>query len=190
MSSVLLIGLVLVAAAALPTISVVLVYNRLAVLSRRCERALADIDVQVRHRHDLIPSLVEAVRGFAGHEKGVIDSVVNARAEALRAVGSQDKLEAETMLTSSIVKLLSVAESNPSIQAGAHFSELRGEIVDVNNKIAAARRFFNMAVNEFNASLDQFPANVVGRRFGLSARRSYDLGLDRLFVEEIPAVKF
>jgi LemA protein len=94
------------------------------------------------------------------------------------------------MLTSSIVKLLSVAESNPSIQAGGHFSELRGEITDVNNKIAAARRFFNMAVNEFNASLDQFPANVVGRRFGLSAKRSYDLGLDRLFVEEIPAVKF
>jgi LemA protein len=162
----------------------------LAVLSRRCERALADIDVQVRHRHDLIPSLVEAVRGFTAHEKGVIDSVVNARIEALRAVGSQDKLEAETMLTSSIVKLLSVAESNPSIQAGGHFSELRGEITDVNNKIAAARRFFNMAVNEFNASLDQFPANVVGRRFGLSAKRSYDLGLDRLFVEEIPAVKF
>jgi len=187
MSSVLLLGLLLVVAAAIPMLSVMLVYNRLAALSRRCERALADIDVQVRHRHDLIPSLVEAVRGFAGHEKGVIDSVVSARAEALRAVGSQDKLEAETMLTSSIVKLLSVAESNPSIQAGAHFSELRG---DVNNKIAAARRFFNMAVNEFNASLDQFPANVVGRRFGLSAKRSYDLGLERLFVEEIPAVKF
>src|SRR6266436_9892643 len=169
MSSVLLLGLLLVVAAAIPMLSVMLVYNRLAVLSRRCERALADIDVQVRHRHDLSPSLVEAVRGFAGHEKGVSDSVLSARADALRAVGSQDKLEAETMLTSSIVKLLSVAESNPSIQAGSHFSELRGELVDVNNKIAAARRFFNMAVNEFNASLDQFPANVVGRRFGLSA---------------------
>jgi LemA protein len=190
MSSVVLLGLVLVAVAALPLLSLMFVYNRLAVLSRRCERALADIDVQVRHRHDLIPSLVEAVRGFADHEQGIIDSVVNARAEALRAVGSQDKLQAETMLTSSIVKLLSVAESNPSIQAGGHFSELRGEIIDVNNKIAAARRFFNMAVSEFNASLDQFPANIVGRRFGLSAKKSYDLGLERLFVEEVPVVKF
>src|ERR1700754_5053493 len=98
MSSALSLGLVLVAAIAIPALCSILVYNRLAVLSRRCERALADIYVQVRHRHDLIPSLVEAVRGFAGHEKGVIDSVVNARTEALRAVGSQDKLEAETML--------------------------------------------------------------------------------------------
>ena len=183
-------GLVLVVLAAIPAFSVILVYNRLAVLARRCERAMADIDVQVRHRHDLVPSLVETVRGFAGHEKAIIDSVVKARADALRAVGSHDKLEAETMLTSSIVKLLSVVESNPTIQAGSHFSELRGEIIDVNNKIAAARRFFNMAVNEYNGSLDQFPANLVGRRFGLSAKRSYDLGLERVFVEDVPAVKF
>lgn len=80
-----------------------------------------------------------AVRGMAGHEKAIIDSVVQARAEALRAVGSHDELEAETMLTSSIVKLLSVAETSPSIQARSHFAELRGEIIDVNNKIAAAR---------------------------------------------------
>src|SRR5262245_35764378 len=186
MSSLVWLGLILLVLASLPIASIVLVYNRLAVLSRRCERAMADIDVQVRHRHDLVPSLVEAVRGFASHEKGVIDSVVGARAEALRAIGAQDRLQAETMLTSSIVKLLSVAESNPNIQAGAHFSELRGEIIDVNNKIAAARRFFNMAVSEFNASLDQFPANLIGRRFGLAAKRSYDLGLERLFVEEVP----
>jgi LemA protein len=115
---------------------------------------------------------------------------MKARADALRAVGSADKLEAETMLTSSIVKLLAVVESNPTIQAGSHFSELRSEIIDVNNKIAAARRFFNMAVNEYNGSLDQFPANLVGRRFGLSAKRSYDLGLERVFVEDIPVVKF
>jgi LemA protein len=182
--------LVLGMLAAIPALSVILVYNRLAVLARRCERATADIDVQVRHRHDLIPSLVEAVRGFAGHENAVIDGVMKARADALRAVGSADKLEAETMLTSSIVKLLAVVESNPTVQAGSHFSELRGEIVDVNNKIAAARRFFNMAVNEYNGSLDQFPANLVGRRFGLSAKRSYDLGLERVFVEDIPVVKF
>jgi LemA protein len=189
MSVLLSIASVMVVMAALPALWTMFVYNRLAVLARRCEQATADIDVQLRHRHDLVPSLVETVRSFAGHEKEIINNVVNARAEALRAVGSHDKLEAETVLTSSIVKLLSVAESNPTLQAGSHFCELRGEIVDVNNKIAAARRFLNMTVKEYNGALDQFPANLIGRRFGLAEKRSYDLGLERVFIEDMPAVK-
>jgi len=189
MSGVIWLTLVGLALVLLPLAVTMFVYNRLAVLSRRCERAFGDVDVQLRNRHDLIPSLVETVRSFAGHEKSILDNVITARAEALRAVGSADKLEAETMLTSSISKLLAVVESNPAIQAGSHFVDLRREIVDVNNKIAAARRFFNLAVGEYNGALDQFPANMIGQRFGLREKRVYSLGLDRVFVEEVPAMK-
>ncbi|MEZ5817762.1 MAG: LemA family protein [Hyphomicrobiaceae bacterium] len=189
MTAVVWLAVIALALLLLPLVVMVAVYNRLAVLARRCEQAFADVDVQLRHRHDLIPSLVETVRSFAGHEAAILDSVMKARTDALRAVGSADKLEAETMLTSSINKLLAVVEANPTIQAGSHFAELRGELVDVNNKISAARRFFNLAVGEYNGVLDQFPGNLIGRRFGLREKRAYSLGLDRVFVEEAPAVK-
>ena len=189
MSSVVWLALFAVTVVGLPMLVMMVIYNRLATLAHRCEQAFADIDVQLRHRHDVIPSLVETVRSFAGHEKSIIDNVMKARAEALRAVGSTDKLEAESALTASIVRLLAVVEANPTIQAGSHFSELRGEIVDVKNKISAARRFLNLAVGEYNGALDRFPGNLIGHRFGLQEKRSYSLGLDRVFVEDAPAVK-
>ncbi|MGE0700950.1 MAG: LemA family protein [Hyphomicrobiaceae bacterium] len=166
-----------------------LVYNRLAILRRRCEQAFADIDVQVRHRHDLIPSLVETVRSFAGHEKSIVDNVLKARNEALRAAGSDRKMEAEAALTTSLTRLIGAVEAYPNIVAGSHYAELRSEIVDVNNNIAAARRFFNLAVGEYNGARDQFPANLIARRFGLEEKRAYSLGLDRVFVEDAPEVK-
>jgi LemA protein len=167
----------------------IVVYNRLAALARRCEQAMADIDVQLRLRHDLIPSLVETVRSFVAHERGLFETIATARARAMRAADPGERMEAETVLTSGLLRLVALAESNPTSQASSHFAELRSELVDVNNKIAAARRFFNLAVSEYNATLDQFPGNLIGRRFGLTSRRSFDLGIERVFFEDAPAVK-
>lgn len=164
-------------------------FNRLATLRRRCQQAFADVDVQLRYRHDLIPGLVEIARSYAGHERGIIESVVRARTEALKALAGEQRLEAETVLGANIVKLLSVVESLPEMRASSHYADLRSELVDVNHKIAAARRFWNLSAQEFNASLDHFPGNLIGRNFGLSEQRSYDLGVERVFVEEAPAVK-
>lgn len=169
---------------------IVLVYNRLAALSRRCEQAMADIDVQLRLRHDLIPALVETVRGFVAHERGLFETIAAARARAIRSADPAERMQAENALTSGLTRLVALADANPSSQASSHFADLRGELVDVNNKIAAARRFFNLAVSEYNATLDQFPGNLIGRRFGLTTRRAFDLGIERVFLEDAPAVKF
>lgn len=165
-------------------------YNRLIALSQRCDQAYGDVDVQLRHRHDLIPSLVETVKGFASHERGIIDSLMSARAAAMRAATPDQQQEAEAMLSVRLNQAIAQVESYPEVRGSQHFSELRREISDVENKIAAARRFMNMAVSEYNASLAQFPNNVISRKAGLHVRRFFDLGMDRVFVEEVPSFKF
>jgi LemA protein len=168
----------------------VLFYNRLVKLARRSDGAFADIDVQLKHRHDLIPNLIETVKGFVTHERGVIDSLVQCRTAAMRAQGPSAQLQAEAALGSRLGQVLALVESYPAVQASSHFIELRRELADCENKIAAARRFFNMAVGEYNAALEQFPLNFIGQASGLHPRRFYDLGVERVFVEEAPAVKF
>jgi LemA protein len=165
-------------------------YNRLVTLSRRCDQAFADIDVQLKHRHDLIPGLVETVKGFASHEKHIIETVMAARATAMRATTADARLAAEGELSARLVQMISVTENNPEVRGSQHFTELRRDLSDTENKIAAARRFLNMSVAEYNASLEQFPANVIGSKFGLKSRRFYDLGAERVFFEDAPAVKF
>lgn len=166
------------------------VYNRLITLAKRCDQAFADIDVQMRHRHDLVPNLVESVRGFASHERGIIETIMAARATAMRAGTQAEQLQAESQLTARLGHMIALVESNPQVQASSHFAELRRELADTEHKIAAARRFLNMTVAEYNAALERFPANAIGQTFGLYERRFFDLGLDRVFVEEAPSVKF
>lgn len=165
-------------------------YNNLVALAQRCDQAAGDIDVQLRHRHDLIPSLVETVRGFASHERGIIDSLMNARAAAMRAATAEEQQEAEAVVSVKLNQALAAVETYPEVRGSQHFSDLRRELSDVENKIAASRRFLNLAVSEYNASLGQFPNNVIARKAGLRDRRFYDLGLDRVFAEEAPAFKF
>jgi LemA protein len=165
-------------------------YNRLVMLGQRCDRAYADIDVQLRHRHDLIPSLVETVKGFASHERGIIDSLMSARAAAVKAAGPEEQARAEAALSSRLGQVFASVETYPEVKGSQHFAELRREIADVENKIAASRRFLNMAVSEHNATLAQFPAGLIGRTFGLASRRFFDLGLDRVLMEDAPAVRF
>ena len=167
-----------------------LFYNRLAALDERCETALADVDALLKHRHDLIPGLVESVRAFAGHESAVLTEVTRARASALQATRTDMRLEAETQLGQSINSLLSVVENYPELQAGGHFRELRVELTDTHNRITAARRFYNLAVNEFNSTLRQFPANLVAAVTRLARRKAFDIGAQREALDAPIVMKF
>lgn len=170
--------------------TVVWSYNRLVALDERCNTAFADVDVQLKHRHALIPGLVETVRGYVGHEFAVLAEVTKARASALRASGPEMRLEAETQVGQSINSLLTVVERYPDLQASAHFRELRSELTDAENRITASRRYFNLAVDEFNATLRQFPGNLVGAAGRLARRKPFDLGIERLLIDEPASIRF
>ncbi|MBA3517074.1 MAG: LemA family protein [Rhizobiales bacterium] len=179
-----------VALVALVGVIGLLTYNRLMALDQRCDTAFADVDVQLKHRHNLIPGLVETVRGFAGHERGVLEEVTRARAGALRASGPDMRLDAETQLGQSINTVLSVVEKYPELQASSHFRELRMELTDAENRITAARRFYNLAVDEYNATLRQFPGNRIGGAVRLGRRKPFDIGIERVLLDEPVAIRF
>ena len=171
---------------------VMIVYNGLVRMQQRVNQAFADVDVQMKLRHDLIPNLVETVKGYAAHEKGTLEEVIKARNAAV-AVGQNpaQQMAAENMLTGALGKLFALAEAYPELKANENFRQLQDDISDVENKIAAARRFFNNAVGEFNASVDAFPAVLFARTFGFTAREFYDLGADgRARLDQAPSVKF
>jgi LemA protein len=190
LTTLLFILVVLLLAAVAAVLTAVSLHNRLAVLAQRCEQAFADVDVQLRARHELIPNLVETVRGFATHERATLDSVMSARKAALAAATPTAQMQAEMALGNNLRQLIAVAESYPDLQGSRHFTELRNEIADAENKIAASRRFMNMATAEYNASLGQFPTNLIARNSGHAKRRFFDLGVERVFVEDAPVVKF
>jgi LemA protein len=166
------------------------VYNSLVALGQRVSQAFADIDVQLRQRHDLIPNLVETVKGYATHERGTLEAVVQARTAAVGAQGQDAKVAAETQLSGALGKLFALAEAYPDLKANTNFQQLQSELSDIENKLAAARRFFNNAVSEYNARMQQFPAALFAASLGFSPRTFFDLGDDRKAVEQAPQVKF
>ena len=171
--------------------STIAIFNRLIALGRRCDQANADIDVQMKLRFDLIPNLVEIVKGYAGHERGTLEAVMKARAATAQAATPAAALQADAALGSALGRLMAVAEAYPDLKASANFSELQAELSDIENKIAAARRYMNGAVNEYNTTREQFPANVVAGMFSFDVRdRSVIAGTDRPRVEGAPAVHF
>ena len=163
--------------------------NRLAALDARCRTAFADIDVHLRRRADLIPGLVECVKGFAAHESKIIGEVVAARQSTVVA-GPQARGEAEAALGRKVGLVLSLAEKYPDLAASMHFRELRGELTGTEERIAAARRFFNLAVEEYNATRAQFPASLAASARKLGERKPYDLGVERVALEEPATVRF
>lgn len=167
-------------------------YNRLVSLARRCDQAFADIDVQMKQRHDMIPNLVETVRGYAKHESTTLDAIVKARHAAQNAPTPAAALQAENILTATLGRLFAVTEAQyPQLQASPHFRELREEIADTENKISASRRFLNSAVAEYNATLDQFPANIIAWMFGLAPKAFFDVGSEaRAKLDVAPSVQF
>lgn len=167
------------------------IYNRLVALRQRRRNAFADIDVQLKLRHDLIPNLVETVKGYAAHEKGVLEQVTAARASALRGGNLDDRMQAEAGLGAAMMNLLAVAENYPQLKADQNFQQLQRELSDIENKIAAARRFFNSATNEYNAAIQQFPAVLFARLFGFAEENFFELSpAEKAAAETPPPVKF
>jgi LemA protein len=169
----------------------VLIYNRLVALRQAWKRAFADIDVQLKQRHDLIPNLVETVKGYAAHESGVFTKVTEARATAMRATSVTEKSAAESALSGALGNLLAVAENYPQLKANENFRQLQDELADLENKIAAARRFLNNAVAEYNGAIQQFPAVLLAGAMGFSEAPMFELDeAERAADKEPPKVAF
>jgi len=148
-------------------------YNRLITLRNRADEAWSDIDVQLRRRHDLIPNLVETVKGYASHEKGVFEEVTKARAQAISAEKSGDPKqmqEAENMLSGTLKTLFAVSENYPDLKASQNFVELQRELRDTEDKIQASRRFYNSNVRDINIKIQSFPSNIVANLFSFKKR--------------------
>ena len=166
------------------------VYNGLIAMRQRVGQAGSDIDVQLKQRHDLVPNLVETVKGYAAHERGTLDEVVKARNAAVSAQGPAQQAAAENMLSGALRQLFALSEAYPDLKANASFQQLQAELSDLENKIAASRRFFNNAVQEYNTGIQRFPAALFAGAFGFSQKDYFDLGEDRKAVTDAPQVKF
>jgi LemA protein len=169
---------------------VVSLYNRLVRLRNNREQAFADVDVQLRQRHDLIPQLVEAVKGYMIHERGVLTEITNARANAMKASTINEKIVAETRLSTALDGLKVSVEAYPDLKASQNFLDLQNEISDIENKIAAARRFFNSATKELNVATEIFPSNLIATLFSFKREPMFELGENRAVIEEPPQIKF
>jgi len=166
-------------------------YNGLVRLRNRRQNAFADIDVQLRQRHDLIPQLVETVKGYAGHEKEVLLKVTEARTAAMGASTIDGKIAAEQQLTAALQGLKVQVEAYPDLKANQNFLQLQEELSDIENKLAASRRFFNAATTEYNNAVESFPSNLIANNFGFKREVMFDLGEDkRKTMEEPPKIQF
>jgi LemA protein len=169
---------------------VISIYNGLVSMRQRVNQSFADVDVQLRQRHDLIPNLVETVKGYAAHESGTFENVVKARNAAIAAQGTAQQAAAENVLSGALRQLFALSEQYPDLKASANFQQLQAALGDLENKIAAARRFFNNAVQEYNTGIQRFPAALFAASFGFAPKTFFDLGDERATVGEAPAVKF
>lgn len=188
MSIGLLIVLGIVVVVALMLIST---YNRLVSLRNNRENAFANIDVQLKMRYDLIPNLVNTVKGYATHEKELLESITAARTAAMGASNINDKIEAENQLSSALAGLKVSVEAYPDLKANENFMSLQAELADIENKLAAVRRFFNSATRELNTAVQSFPAVLFAGMFGFHTEPMFEVApSERAAVEKAPEVKF
>ncbi len=166
------------------------IYNRLVALKNNRENAFADIDVQLKQRHDLIPQLIETVKGYMTHEKDLLTDITNARSHALQAKGVNGKIAAEASLSHALSGLQIAVEAYPDLKANQNFMQVQTEMSDVENKLAAVRRFFNSATKELNTYIQMFPSNIVASTFKYKTEEMFELGADRKEHEEAPKVDF
>jgi LemA protein len=164
------------------------VYNSLIKHRNQADEAWSDIDVQLKRRHNLIPNLVETVKGYATHERSTLDSVTEARTQALNATTPQDHAKAENMLSSTLKSLLAVSESYPDLKANTNFLELQRELSDTENKIQASRRFYNGVVRDYNTSIETVPSNIVASLFSFQKREFFEL--ENEGEKAVPNVRF
>jgi LemA protein len=166
-------------------------YNGFVKLRNNRENAFANIDVQLKQRHDLIPQLVATVKGYAEHEKELLTRVTEARAAAMSATGINDKIQAENALSSALAGLKVSLEAYPDLKANQNFLQLQTEIADIENKIAATRRYFNTATRELNNAVQTFPSNILAGMFGFKKEPMFEIPQeDRATIEKAPEIKF
>lgn len=182
MSLFIIIVLVLVA------LYLIMQYNRLIALRNNRENAFADIDVQLKQRFDLVPNLVETVKGYATHEQAIYDKIMEARKSFAWAWTADEKIAANNILNTALRWLFAIAESNPELKANENFIQLQNELSDIENKLAAARRFFNSATNEFNTYLETFPTNVIWSMFGFKRETMFEVENEQ--EKQAPKVSF
>lgn len=168
------IGLILLIILAAVAVWIIAVYNGLIRLKNRVDEAWSDIDVQTKRRYDLIPNLVNAVKGYAAHEKQLFENVTAARSRAMQAGSAHDKAEAENMLSQTLKSLFAVAENYPQLRANENFLELQRELADTENKIQASRRFYNGNVRDFNTKIQVFPNNLIAGMLKFAAREFFE----------------
>lgn len=165
-------------------------YNSLVKMCNNRENAFADIDVQLKQRHDLVPQLVETVKGYAAHEKDTLERVINARNGAIGAKTIDEKIVAENALSSALSGLKITLEAYPDLKANQNFLQLQEEIADLENKLSSVRRYFNSATKEYNNAVETFPSNILAGMFGFRKEVMFDLGEQRAALEEAPKIKF
>lgn len=187
MSTIILIAVVLIIG------FVIVLYNRMVALRQTRNNAFSDIDVQLKQRYNLVPQLVEAVKAYAKHERETFQNVTDARAHVNQAEGGagEKRMKAEGLLGGALMGLLAVAENYPDLKADQNFRHLMAELSDIENKLAAARRFFNSATNEYNTAIQQFPANLIAGPFGFRTEPFFEV--DEALQEAVskpPEVKF
>lgn len=166
-------------------------YNNLVRLRNNRENAFADIDVQLKQRYDLVPQLVATVKGYATHEKELLESITAARSAAVNATSIDDKIKADQQLTSALAGLKISVEAYPDLKANQNFLQLQGELSDIENKLAAVRRYFNSATRELNNAVQTFPNNIIANIFGFHKEAMYEIeASQRAEVEKAPEIKF
>ncbi len=166
-------------------------YNRLVVLNKRVQEAWSDITAQLKRRYDLIPNLIDTVKGYAKHEKDVFKEVTKARTKAMNAETTQEKAEAENQLSSTLKSLFAVSESYPDVKASKNFLELQRELRDTEDKILASRRFYNTVVRDYNIAIKKFPAVLIASMLGFTKKDFFELDEEQnKVVQEAPDVKF
>ena len=181
---------IIILAVVLFALWVMALYNRLVKLRNNRENAFADIDVQLKQRHDLIPQLVSTVKGYAAHEKETLDRVISARNGAVAATTINDKIKAENALSAAMSGLKITLEAYPDLKANQNFMQLQEEIADLENKLAAVRRYFNSATKELNNAVETFPSNLIAGMFGFHKEEMFDLKEQRATLEEAPKISF
>lgn len=167
------------------------IYNNLVKLRNNRENAFANIDVQLKQRYDLIPQLVSTVKGYATHEREVLERVTAARSAAMGATTVNEKVQADNMMTSALAGLKVSLEAYPELKANQNFMQLQSEIADIENKLAAVRRFFNSATRDLNNAVETFPGNIFAKMFGFSRQPMFEVPQEnRAAMEKAPEIKF
>lgn len=178
---------IIIAIVVIVALWLIAVYNSIVTLRNRTKEAWSDIDVQLKRRHDLIPNLVETVKGYAKHEKELFEKVTQARADAINAKTPADAGKAENALTDTLKSLFAVAENYPQLRASENFQKLQDELTDTENKIEASRRFYNANVRDFNTKIQVFPNNLFA---GMLGAKEFELFEAQTTEKETPQVKF